>query len=74
MDELKSVTLVCGTCGGTKNIWASEWANWKKRRDESGTVMLCSKPSTIPGAKKGRKCEGVMMEESEDPFHKAEPR
>lgn len=63
MAEGDLVLLICGSCGRTRKMWTHDWERWKKKRRESGTVVLCEKPSTIRGSK--AKCLGVLDEAPE---------
>ena len=58
------VTLVCGWCGRTRQMWADQWKRYKKMREENGTVLLCEKPSVVRGSKS--KCLGVLDEQREN--------
>ncbi|HEX6805515.1 MAG TPA: hypothetical protein VF133_17685 [Terriglobales bacterium] len=54
------VILLCGNCGRSKRVGAEYWKEWEEKRRRYGTVMLCDRPSTIPGSK--AKCLGVIGE------------
>ena len=67
-EKTERVILVCGTCDRKRTIQKTEWEQWKKRREQSGTVILCDFPSIIPKSK--NKCKGVLHELSEAFWHK----
>lgn len=60
MDDEDDVILLCGNCGRTKRVGAEYWREWEEKRRRYGTVMLCDKPSVIPGS--NAKCLGVLGE------------
>jgi hypothetical protein len=60
METCDFVVLACGYCGAEIRMQREEFEAYRKERFKTGRVLLCDKPSTIPGSK--QRCGGVMVE------------